>query len=116
MDKIRKHREALKHIWFNMDHSNVPVRKEIIVTLSNNKHWPDYGNVEILEDGPNSYCSFKTHQKNPIEYAKERLKQDKAKGIATPMSVIHTHSYGFHTASGRAIINKLQMKYYENEN
>ena len=26
---------------------------------------------------------------------------------------IPTHSYGFHTATGRAIINKLQMKYYE---
>ena len=30
-----------------------------------------------------------------------------------PIPQLHTHSYGFHTATGRAIINKLQMKYYE---
>jgi hypothetical protein len=34
-----------------------------------------------------------------------------------PIPQLHTHSYGFHTGSGRAIIEKLKMKYYEyNEN
>tara|TARA_Y100001963_G_C6537280_1_gene333837 strand:+ start:212 stop:484 length:273 start_codon:yes stop_codon:yes gene_type:complete len=79
MNKIRQHRELLKHIWFNMDHSNVPIRKEIIVTLRNNPHWPGYGDVQILDDGPKGYCSFKTHQENPIEYAKKRLKENKYK-------------------------------------
>ena len=70
MDKVRQHREALKHAWFNMDHSNTPIRKEIIVTLRNNPHWPGYGDVQILSDGPKSYSSFTTHQENPLEYAK----------------------------------------------
>ena len=32
-----------------------------------------------------------------------------------PINAIHTHSYGFHTANGREIINKLKEKYYEYE-
>ena len=72
MDKVRAHREMLKNMWFNMDHSNTPVRKEIIVILRDNPHWPGYGDVQILEDGPDCYCSFKTHQENPVEYAKNR--------------------------------------------
>tara|TARA_R110002012_G_scaffold22006_4_gene76229 strand:+ start:806 stop:1078 length:273 start_codon:yes stop_codon:yes gene_type:complete len=32
-----------------------------------------------------------------------------------PIDAIHTHSYGFHTANGREIINKLKDKYYEYE-
>jgi len=32
-----------------------------------------------------------------------------------PIVAIHTHSYGFHTANGREIINKLKEKYYEYE-
>ena len=32
-----------------------------------------------------------------------------------PIDAIHTHSYGFHTANGRHIINKLKDKYYEYE-
>ena len=32
-----------------------------------------------------------------------------------PIDAIHTHSYGFHTANGRHIINQLQNKYYEYE-
>ena len=32
-----------------------------------------------------------------------------------PIDAIHTHSYGFHTANGREIINQLQNKYYEYE-
>ena len=29
-----------------------------------------------------------------------------------PISALHTHSYGFHTASGRYIIETLKSKYY----
>ena len=32
-----------------------------------------------------------------------------------PIDVLYTHSYGFHTANGREIINDLQHKYYEYE-
>ena len=30
-----------------------------------------------------------------------------------PIPALHTHSYGFHTATGRNIIETLKMKYYE---
>ena len=32
-----------------------------------------------------------------------------------PIDALHTHSYGFHTANGREIINAIQDKYYEYE-
>ena len=32
-----------------------------------------------------------------------------------PINAVFTHSYGFHTANGREIINQLQNKYYEYE-
>jgi hypothetical protein len=32
-----------------------------------------------------------------------------------PIVDLHTHSYGFHTANGRHIIQTLQNKYYEYE-
>jgi len=32
-----------------------------------------------------------------------------------PIPELHTHSYGFNTATGRAIIESLKMKYYENK-
>ena len=63
-------REELKRAWFNMDHSNVPVRKQIIVDYNKNPYWQGYGEVKILREGPNGYCSFSTHQENPLEYAK----------------------------------------------
>ena len=30
-----------------------------------------------------------------------------------PIPMLHTHSYGFHTATGRHIIETLKEKYYE---
>tara|TARA_R100001443_G_scaffold68474_1_gene77165 strand:+ start:284 stop:565 length:282 start_codon:yes stop_codon:yes gene_type:complete len=33
-----------------------------------------------------------------------------------PIPSLHTHSYGFHTRTGRNIIETLQMKYYEYKN
>jgi len=32
-----------------------------------------------------------------------------------PIPALHTHNYGFHTATGRNIIETLKMKYYEYE-
>ena len=32
-----------------------------------------------------------------------------------PIDALHTHSYGFHTANGREIINGIQSNYYEYE-
>ena len=79
MDKIRLHREALKYVWFNMDHSKTPIRKEIIVEMDKYPGRKGQGIVRIISDEPNSYWSMSTHQKNPIEYAKERLKEDEYK-------------------------------------
>ena len=79
MNKIRAHREALKHAWFNMDHSKTPIRKEIIVEMDKYPGRKGQGIVRIISDEPNSYWSMSTHQKNPIEYAKERLKEDEYK-------------------------------------
>jgi hypothetical protein len=68
-------KEELKMVFLQMDCSDVPVRKEIIVDLRylDNKHWPNYGYVQILSDGPNGYSSFSTHQENPLQYAKDRM-------------------------------------------
>ena len=81
MDKRRLHRELLKQALFNADCSNIPIRKEIIVDLRylDNEWWPNYGYVQILSDGPNGYSSFSTHQENPLQYAKDRMKEEKLK-------------------------------------
>ena len=78
MDKIRAHREELKRKFLQFDFSNVPVRKEIIVDLRyiKNKHWPGYGYVQILSDGPDGYSSFSTHQEHPLQYALEMMEYD----------------------------------------
>ena len=69
-------REELKQLWFSLDYSNVPVRKEIIVQT-------DYGHVEILSDGPGGYSSFKTNQgDNCIQYAKDRMSSKMSNGYS----------------------------------
>ena len=77
MDKVRLHRELLKQALFSADCSNIPIRKEIIVDLRylDNKWWPNYGYIQILSDGPDGYSSFSTHQENPLQYAKNRMKK-----------------------------------------
>ena len=66
-------REELKRLWFSLDRTNIPKRKEIIVETN-------YGHVEITSDGPDGYSSFKTNQgDNALKYAKDRMKQNKYK-------------------------------------
>ena len=72
-------REELKRLWFNINYSNVKERKQITVKMRKNKFWPGYGDVEILREGPDGYSHFSTHQEHPIEYAKDRMKEEKYK-------------------------------------
>ena len=71
-------REELKMVFLQMDCSNIPVRKEIIVDLRylDNKWWPNYGYVQILSDGQDGYSSFSTHQEHPLQYALEMMEND----------------------------------------
>ena len=73
-------REELKRLWFSLPPSTT-VRKEITVDLRyiKNKYWPDYGYVTIMSDGPDGYSSFSTHQEHPLQYAKDRMKEEKYK-------------------------------------
>ena len=69
-------REELKRLWFNIDYSNVKERKQIIVDYNNNPYWQGYGEVKILREGPNGYCSFSSHEENPFLYVSEREEFD----------------------------------------
>jgi len=42
--------------------------KKIIVEVDKNPYWKGYGTIEIISDGAEGYRSFKTHQKEPMEY------------------------------------------------
>ena len=68
-------REELKMMFLQMDCSNIPVKKEIIVDLRylDNEWWPNYGYIQVLSDGPDGYSSFSTHEENPLQYAKNRI-------------------------------------------
>ena len=79
MDKIRAYREELKRLWFSIDYSNVKESKQIIVRMGKNKFWPGYGDVEIRREGPDGFSTFKTHQEHPLEYAKNRMKEEQYK-------------------------------------
>ena len=61
-------RNELKQLWFNLPVSQEEI-KTITVRMTKNKHWPGYGDVTILSDGPNGYSHFSTHQEHPMEYA-----------------------------------------------
>ena len=68
VDKIRARREELKRLWFSLPVSQEEI-KTITVRMTKNKHWPGYGEVTIMSDGPNGYSHFSTHQEHPMEYA-----------------------------------------------
>ena len=45
----------------------------ILVEMGKSKEfWVGYGTIQVISDGPDGYRSFKTHQENPLEYAKNR--------------------------------------------
>ena len=50
---------------------------------------------------------------NEIEFDSFQIMRWLLENVEIP--ALHTHSYGFHTANGREIINGIQSKYYEYE-
>ena len=66
------------------------------------KHCP-----EALASACNQGC-YEFSNNNAIDLLKLMCFND-------PIQGLHTHNYGFHTATGRYIIETLKEKYYEHE-
>ena len=71
---------------------------------------------EELDSEPKHDCEALSEAINDVAYEIEfdsfRIMQLLLEN--KPIDALHTHSYGFHTANGREIINAIQNKYYEN--
>ena len=69
-------REELKRLWFSLPiDSNKKEINTITVEIGKNPYWVGYGEVTIMSDGPNGYSHFSTHQKNPLQYAQDRMSE-----------------------------------------
>ena len=72
---------------------------------------------EELDSEPKHDCEALSEAINDVAYEIEfdsfRIMQLLLEN--KPIDALYTHSYGFHTANGREIINAIQNKYYEYE-
>ena len=69
-------REELKRLWLSIPTDpNKKQENTIVVEYGNNKFWPGYGYVTITRDGPDGYSHFSTHEKNPLQYALDRMSE-----------------------------------------
>jgi len=72
---------------------------------------------EELDSEPKHDCEALSEAINDVAYEIEfdsfRIMQLLLEN--KPIDALYTHSYGFHTANGREIINAIQDKYYEYE-
>ena len=70
-------RNELKQLWLSIPTDpNKEQENTIVVEMNKDKfHWINYGEVTITSDGPNGYSRFKTHQKNPLQYALDRMSE-----------------------------------------
>ena len=62
-------REELKRLFFSLPNA---IKLTQTITVEGTM-------VTTLSDGPSGYCHHATHQDNPLEYAKNKLKEDKYK-------------------------------------
>ena len=72
-DKVRAHRELLKHQLFNYDYSNIPVDKTILVEL-------DYGHITVQSEGPNGF----EHWKGSFSNEESLITRMNAEAVANP--------------------------------
>lgn len=69
-------REELKRLWFSIPTDpNKKQKNTIVVEYTKNPHWKGWGYVTITRDGPDGYSRFSTHQKDPLQYAKDRMSE-----------------------------------------
>ena len=69
-------REELKRLWFSIPTDpNKKQENTIVVEYTKNPHWKGCGYVTITRDGPDGYSRFSTHQKDPLQYAKDRMSE-----------------------------------------
>ena len=68
-------REELKRLWFSIPHKydKTPTRT-IVVTMDKYKGRLGQGRVQITRDDSDGYSCMTTHQKNPIAYALNKMK------------------------------------------
>ena len=84
-------REELKRLWFSIPTDpNKKQENTIIVEESKNPYWKGYGYVTITRDGPGGYSQFSTHQKDPLQYALDRMSEgdDGLRDLSTYQLVI----------------------------
>jgi hypothetical protein len=70
------------------------------------EHCPDCIAAACNDMADEYGCTDFAKAAEPMDYMRLLFFNDPVKGL-------FTHSYGFHTAAGRNIIEKLQEKYYE---
>ena len=69
-------REELKRLWFSIPTDpNKKQENTIVVEMDNYPARKGEGTVQITCDGPDGYSQFKTHQKNPLQYALDRMSE-----------------------------------------
>ena len=73
------------------------------------KHCPEAIAAACNDMAEDNYGNHFARAAEPIDYMKLLFFNDPIKGL-------FTHSYGFHTRTGREIINQLKLKYYEHKN
>tara|TARA_R100000541_G_scaffold39094_1_gene46899 strand:+ start:201 stop:464 length:264 start_codon:yes stop_codon:yes gene_type:complete len=69
-------REELKRLWFSIPTDpNKKQENTIVVEMDNYPARKGEGTVQITRDGPDGYSQFTTHQKNPLQYALDRMSE-----------------------------------------
>ena len=71
-------------------------------------HCPDCIAAACNDIAEDNYSSHFARAAEPLDYMRLLFFNDPIKGL-------FTHSYGFHTATGRAIIEQLKSRYYEHK-
>ena len=68
-------REELKRLWFSIPHEydKIPTRT-IVVTMDKYPGRKGEGTVKITRDDSDGYSCMTTHQKNPIAWALNKMK------------------------------------------
>jgi len=71
-------------------------------------HCPEAIAAACNDMAEDNYSNHFARAADPLDYMRLLFFNDPIKGM-------FTHSYGFHTATGRNIIETLKMKYYEHK-